>query len=334
MGKYKDITGQTFGEWTVIDYAGNGKWNCVCSCGTKRLKLGTALRSGTTKSCGCKNITDLSKKRFGKLVALKYVGGSKWLCKCDCGNETIVDGGNLQNGNTISCGCARIDASHKRFKDLTGLRLEHCTVISFAHRGDNGKSYWNVQCDCGKTFIAQGWNLTHGHTVSCGCYARNRLGNQNRIHGLSNSRLYGVWGGMKSRCCETNNPKYSQYGGRGIKVCDEWKNDFQSFYDWALANGYDETAPKGECTIDRIDNNGNYCPENCRWVNAKIQASNRRTNTTYGYRGEVLSIGELADKYNMPYNLLHKRLFYLGWDVEKAIETPSSKNNRRKKANA
>ena len=322
--KYIDMANKRVGEWTVLDYAGDGLWNCVCSCGTKKAIKGTALRAGETKSCGCKAIADLTNMRFGRLIALKYVGNSKWLCKCDCGKETIVNRRNLQSGNTISCGCAKGIALQHRFKDLTGLRLAHCTVLSFAYKGANGKSYWNVRCDCGKDFVAQGYNLTSGHTVSCGCYARNRLGNANKTHGFSNSRLYGVWLGMKNRCYGTNNPKYPHYGGRGIKICDDWlgESGFQNFYEWAMTNGYDENAPKGECTIDRIDNNGNYEPSNCRFVNAKTQASNRRTNTVYEYNGEILTIGELSEKYNVPYDLIYKRIHDLEWGVKDAIEKP------------
>ncbi len=325
MSAFKDILGQRFGEWTVESYAGAGKWNCVCSCGTKRVKSGRSLRAGESKSCGCKSILDLAGKRFGRLVAIKYVGGSKWLCKCDCGNETTVDGGNLKIGNTISCGCARLNARERRFKDLTGLRLERCKVLSFAYQDESGKSFWNVQCDCGKKFVAQGWYLTSKHTVSCGCYKRNRLGNENKTHGLSSSRLYGVWIGMKCRCYDENNPKFPRYGGRGITICDEWRDNFQAFYDWAMANGYDENAPKGECTIDRIDNDGNYEPSNCRFVNSKRQANNRRSNATYEYRGEVLTICELAEKYNVPYDLLYKRVRNLGWSIERAITEPVQK---------
>ena len=132
-------------------------------------------------------------------------------------------------------------------------------------------------------------------------------------HGLSNTRLHGIWGNIIQRCTNPNNQKYYCYGARGVKVCSEWLHDFQAFYDWAMSNGYADNL-----TIDRIDVNGNYEPSNCRWVDIKSQMNNMRKNVMIEYNGKTQTLAQWADEMNIPYKTLHKRIKD-GWDIEKAL---------------
>lgn len=135
-------------------------------------------------------------------------------------------------------------------------------------------------------------------------------------------RLYGVWSAMIRRCENPNAKRYHDYGGRGIKMCHEWRNSFSSFETWALKNGYDETAPQGVCTIDRIYNDGDYCPENCRFVSNKRQCNNKRNNRVITCDGETRTLQEWAEFLGVQDCILRDRIFKLGWSTDRALKTP------------
>lgn len=163
-----------------------------------------------------------------------------------------------------------------RAKDIIGQRFGRYTVLERAGSDANRSAMWLCRCDCGNNRVIRGKDLKNGIIVSCGCYHRELVKDIFTTHNGSRSRLYSVWDGMIQRCTNPKHTKYHSYGGRGITVCDEWRNDFQAFNEWAMANGYDENAPRGQCTIDRIDNDKGYSPDNCRWITHQEQQLNKR----------------------------------------------------------
>lgn len=157
-----------------------------------------------------------------------------------------------------------------KFVDLTGRKFGRWTVVEY-----RGKSRWYCKCQCGTEREVLSKSLIEGRSTSCGCHHKTIIAAKLTRHGGSDSRLYNVWAHMKGRCQNPNDPKYSYYGGIGVAVCDEWQS-FEPFSVWAYNNGYLPDAPRGTCTLDRIDCFGDYTPQNCRWVNMSVQNSNRR----------------------------------------------------------
>lgn len=173
--------------------------------------------------------------------------------------------------------------------DLTGMRFGRLTAIKRVGT-KHGKALWLCKCDCGGQKETISTNLLRGQTTSCGCKVVENVRSISCKHGESHtSRLYNIWAGMKKRCYSPNNHKYKDYGARGIKMCNEWLKDYTVFRDWAMANGYTDGT-----TIDRIDNNGNYEPGNCRWITVAEQQKNRRNTRLYIMNGQLLTIPELA----------------------------------------
>lgn len=174
----------------------------------------------------------------------------------------------------------------KKIQDLTGKKFNRLTVLKFSHTKGYVK-YWLCRCDCGNEKVISGTHLKSGKIKSCGCFLKEKLIERNFKHGKTNTRLFRIWQHIKNRCKDKNN-KY--YKGRGIKICQQWLDDFKCFYDWAITNGYQDNL-----TIDRIDVNGNYEPSNCRWITLKEQARNKRNNVYVTYNNETHTLSEWSE---------------------------------------
>ena len=209
------------------------------------------------------------------------------------------------------------------FIDMIGKRFGSLTVVEQTEdqisESGRHRKMWICECDCGNRKAVNGDNLRGGKTLSCGCLQRQIASECNTKHGDADSRLYNIWCAIKRRCYKTYDPKYGRYGGRGIKMCAEWLCDYSAFMDWALKNGYRDDAKRGECTLDRINNDGDYTPDNCRWVTIKAQANNRSTNRHIKYKGETHTIAELAEMLDIPYERLYQRIYRYGYDLDTAI---------------
>lgn len=207
---------------------------------------------------------------------------------------------------------------NQRYIDLSGNKYGRLTVIEYSHT-ENRLAMWKCKCDCGNEKIVSSVALRSGHCLSCGCLFKDTMQGSKFAykHGESKSPLYILWSNMKARCNNSNSSDYGRYGAKGIKVCNEWANNYNTFKKWAISNGYNENL-----TIDRINNNGNYEPNNCRFVNRKIQANNTRNCVYYSYNGNQYTLSELSEIVDIPKGTLWNRINVLGWDFNKAITTP------------
>lgn len=203
--------------------------------------------------------------------------------------------------------------------NLVGQRFTRLLVIEECGRRNTFK-LWRCICDCGKEVFVTTGHLRNGDTKSCGCFNRAQQKELHTKHGMSKTRLHGIWLNMRKRCYDETNNRFYRYGGRGITVCDDWKGSFENFRDWAISNGYSEGK-----SLDRIDNDGNYCPENCTWSDAKTQARNRRTS--HLEYGKTLS--EWSEILGINYDLLQQRIVRDGLTLEQAVTKPVRKIGNR-----
>jgi len=347
-----DLTGQIFGRWTVLRFAGrrsNGKnfWLCRCECGAEKEIVTQGLRGGDSKSCGCLHkeivseisrgrLCDLTGQTFGRLTVIAKAesrkGQTRWLCQCECGARTEAHASHLQNGHTQSCGCLSAElAATRQLMDLTGKTFGRLTVIGYAGRLQTEKpqrrTMWLCRCQCGTEKAIYASSLVRGLTQSCGCLHRERTSEAITTHGKSGSDEHNSWGGMRVRCLHPSDEAYVNYGARGITICAHWITSFENFLaDMGI-------KPTSKHTIERIDNNGNYScghcsqclangwPFNCRWATRKEQQNNRRGNRVLTFNGMSLTVAQWSEHLGFKVGVIFTRL-RLGWSVEKSLTTP------------
>lgn len=273
---------------------------------------------------------DLTGKIFGRLTVVREnpersVGGRiNWDCLCECGNEVIRQGKSLLRSKTIgataSCGCYKNETARQRtFIDIQGQRFGRLLVKRPAGSTEKTKTaLWECLCDCGQTAVVRGSFLRRGHTTSCGCRqqeVRETAGNRTRTHGMSDSREYHSYRAMLARCHDPKYPERETYGGRGISVCKRWREGgFSAFFTDMGA------CPPG-MSIDRIDNNKGYSPENCRWADALTQGRNRRCVRWLTHDGKTLTIEQWSKITGIKACTIRYRL-KKGWGTADALSTP------------
>ena len=190
-------------------------------------------------------------------------------------------------------------------KDLSGMNFGKLTAVEQCGRSSDGRLLWMCVCACGNKTLVSSSHLLNGNTKSCGCLVTK--------HGKSKTRLYKIWDSMKYRCSDCVEPNY---GGKGITICSEWQDDFQAFYDWAMAHGYED-----HLSIDRIDNSKGYSPDNCRWATVTEQNNNTQRNHYLTYNGKTQTISQWAEETGINREVLYSRINKRKWSVERALTT-------------
>ena len=290
------------------------------------------------KDLAMKDATSMLGNEYGdyKITGLTQDMRFELECK-ECGNLIYAPYQSIKDNAKKYSHCTKHYVQPIKFdENYIGKKNNYLTVIGLTRLPNKHRAFI-CECDCGNTVTIEPVFWDKGYIKSCGCKQRELLREANTKHGYSGDRLYAIWTGMKQRCCNEKNPNYDNWGGRGITVCQEWLDDFLNFREWAIQSGYDYNAERGECTIDRIDVNGNYEPNNCRWADMKVQRNNQRPRD-YGYRktmrnvnGEEKSTSEWYTIYGVTAPTVAYRMNTYGLSFEEALTMPRMTIGRPRK---
>ncbi len=303
----KNFIGEKFNDWQVIDWKKGKKgieWVCQCKCGAIKVQKVDNIKNGRSKMCKkCSMQIKEKKPKEDRILKLRYNNHLEWskentfigtykeyLKECKKRRETKLKKIREKEYNDY-------------YKEIIGTKYNRLQVIGI-RKGKNG-FIWDCKCDCGNIYSNYGKYIKNGQFKSCGCIAK-----EIQRNAIYDKRIYRVFMGMVSRCYSPNSTNYKNYGGRGISICKEWRENPREFINWAYKNGYNDKAEKGECTIDRIDVNGNYEPSNCRWVDIKMQANNRRLPKAKKYKinNKELTLREIFEIYGISPQLFRYRI--------------------------
>lgn len=298
------------GDEYIKDSNGKQRILCHCECGKDSYLLEHTIRTGRIRDCGCGlfMLKRLVGQKFGKLTVIdsyrKRIGKNNRIniicvCKCDCGNIISCPASRLKHGQE-GCGCLnKFNFDKYKNKTYNGI-----TIINLI---DYDKKIVECKCKCGNIFKCKLANLTapKHHIIGCNkCPEYSNLRAKYIWNSKTNyNRIFRIFNGMKLRCYNKDNKDYKWYGGKGVKICDEWLKSKSSFYNWAMSNGYADNL-----TIDRIDSNGNYEPCNCRWVSMIEQQNNKKSNVKYEYNGQYLTVPQIARLNNININTFRSRM--------------------------
>jgi hypothetical protein len=305
--------GSRYGQWTVLSVSAKRRHlRCRCECGSERDVARYSLKGGISQSCGrCGTVDVLAGQRFGKWTIHKVNEGTgirSCICVCDCGNKRRVVTLTLTKGLSKSCG---------RCLDVAvGMRFGRWLVTDVT--ADNSSGLCRCRCDCGSIRVVSVSTLLLGRSKSCGCRRAIVSSEFNATHRMSKTATYRIWKGIHNRCNNPNVNGYANYGGRGIRVCDRWRESFEAFM-----------ADMGECpssrhSIDRIDVNGHYEPSNCRWATSREQSRNTRVNCHIAANGQTRLLVEWSEVSGLSVSLIWARINRLGWSPDRAVSTPAA----------
>lgn len=259
---------------------------------------------------------NLTGEKFGEAIVIgldhtdKY-RNNVWNCRCWCGKEFKAKSSDLINLKRTTC-------FTKNHDKIVGKKFGRLTATSDFIIENNRRKFL-CKCDCGNISYVEADKLLRGSTKSCGCYLKELNKNVGKLcyrHGMTNTRIHRIWYQIICRTKYKGSTSYKNYGARGITVCEKWKT-FENFYNWAMSHGYTD-----ELTIERIDVNGNYCPDNCKWATYKEQANNMRNNRFVEYNGEKKTLSQWAEYAGIPYRTFYYRYTKYNWSIEDCINTP------------